>query len=96
MANERRLTAAINRPSALMFASAGANSYAPRYLSVDLDQPNGRIWRILLKKSRIEGLRKSRECRMLAISAAARLCSIDASVGGGVCVSRCGPSNRRA
>jgi hypothetical protein len=36
--------------------------------------------------------KKSRECRMMAISAAARLHSIDASVGGGFCASRCGPS----
>jgi hypothetical protein len=39
--------------------------------------PVVRFVQILLKKSKIEGLRKSRECRMLAISAAARLCSID-------------------
>jgi len=33
---------------------------------------------------------------MLMISAAARLCRIDASVGRRFCVNRCGPSHRSA
>jgi len=57
---------------------------------------NVRFAPIVLKKSKIEGLRKSRECRMLMISAAARLCRIDASVDGRFCVNRCGPSHRSA
>ena len=35
------------------------------------------FWQIVLKNSKIAGLRKSRKCSSLAISAAARLCRID-------------------
>jgi hypothetical protein len=47
---------------------------------------NDRFWRILLKKSKIAKPTKSRESRMLATSAAARLCRTDTSVGGRFCV----------
>jgi hypothetical protein len=63
----------------------------PLLWSVDV-----RIAPILLKKSKIAKLRNSRECRMLVISAAARLCRIDTSVGGRFCADRCGPSHRSA
>jgi hypothetical protein len=46
---------------------------------------NGRSWRIVLKNSKIARLRKSRKCRMLAISVAARLCKIDTGVSGRFC-----------
>jgi hypothetical protein len=36
-----------------------------------------RFWQIVLKNSKIAGLRKSRKCSASAISAAARLCKID-------------------
>jgi hypothetical protein len=36
-----------------------------------------RIWRIVLKNPKIAGLRKSRKCSALTISAAARLCRIE-------------------
>jgi len=36
-----------------------------------------RFWRIVLKNSKFAGLRKSRKCSALPISAAARLCRID-------------------
>src|SRR5882757_3696186 len=58
---------------------------------------NVRFCPILLKKSKIAELRKSRECRVLVISAAARLCRTDASVGGRFCVNRCSrPENFRS
>jgi hypothetical protein len=57
---------------------------------------NGRFWWILLKKSKIERLRKSREGRLLGLSAAARLFKTNTRVRGCVCVNRCGPSRRRA
>jgi hypothetical protein len=50
--------------------------------------------RILLKKSKIERLRKSRECSALAISAAARRCRIDTRVSDRSCGNSCGPSPR--
>src|SRR3984893_8960878 len=53
-------------------------------------------WQILLKKSKIERLRKSREGRLLGLSAAARLFKTNTRVRGLVCVNRCGPSRRRA
>ena len=40
---------------------------------------------IVLKHSRIAGLRKSRECGALAISAAARLCKLDTSTSDRLC-----------
>jgi hypothetical protein len=36
-----------------------------------------RFWRMVLKNSKFAGLRKSRKCSALPISAAARLCRID-------------------
>jgi hypothetical protein len=53
-------------------------------------------WRILLKKSKIERLRKSREGRLLDLSAAARLFKTNRTVRGCVGLNRCGPSHRRA
>jgi hypothetical protein len=53
-------------------------------------------WQILLKKSKIERLRKSREGRLLGLSAAARLFKTNRTVRGCVCLNRCGPSRRRA
>jgi hypothetical protein len=50
----------------------------------------------MLKKSKIAGLRKSRERRILVISAAARLCRTSTGVGSRFCVNRCGPSHRSA
>jgi len=44
-----------------------------------------RYWQIVLKNSEIAVLRKSRTCRLLAISAAARLCRIDTSASGRFC-----------
>src|SRR5882757_5637671 len=38
------------------------------------------LHRIVLKNSKIAGLRKSRKCRILTISATARLCRIDTNV----------------
>src|ERR1700676_759372 len=53
-------------------------------------------WGILLKKSKIERLRKSRESRLLVVSAAARLCRTDTRVYDHFCGNRCGPSHCRA
>jgi hypothetical protein len=53
-------------------------------------------WRILLKKSKIERLRKSREGRLLGLSAAARLFKTNRTFRGRVCLNQCGPSRRRA
>jgi hypothetical protein len=55
---------------------------------------NGRSAPILLKKSKIEGLRKSRKCRMFTISDAASLSRIDANVGDRFCANICGHSHR--
>jgi hypothetical protein len=54
--------------------AAERQPFADRMLS------NRRFAPIVLKNPKIAGLRKSRKCRMLAISAAARLCRIDTSV----------------
>jgi hypothetical protein len=53
-----------------------------------------RFWRILLKKSKIERLRKFRESRCLDISAAAMLARADTQVRGRFCGHRFGPSYR--
>jgi hypothetical protein len=50
---------------------------------------------IVLQKSKIERLRKSRESRCLDISIAAMLARADAKVRGRFCAKRCGPSRRR-
>jgi hypothetical protein len=42
-------------------------------------------WQIVLKNSKFAGLRKSRECNALAISAAARLYRIDTSANSRFC-----------
>jgi hypothetical protein len=55
-----------------------------------------RVWQILLKKSKIERLRKSREGRLLGLSAAARLFKTNTRVRHCVCVNRSGPSRRSA
>ena len=52
---------------------------------------NDCFWRILLKKSKIVGLQKSRKCRMLANSATARPCRMDKSASSRFCGDRCGP-----
>jgi hypothetical protein len=49
---------------------------------------------ILLKKSKIERLPKSRESRCLDVSTAAMLARPDTNVRGRFCVKRCGPSRR--
>jgi hypothetical protein len=51
---------------------------------------------ILLKKSKIERLQKSRESRFLIISAAASRRRADTKVCDRFCVNRCGPSRCRA
>src|SRR6478609_4605191 len=51
--------------------------------------------RILLKKSKFERPRKSRESRFLDIPPAAKPCREDTNVRGRFCVKRCGPSYRR-
>src|ERR1700688_51103 len=51
---------------------------------------------ILLKKSKIERLRKSREGRFLIASAAANLCRTRTKVCHRLCANRCGPSRCRA
>src|SRR5580692_6509389 len=53
------------------------------------------IERIVLQKSKIERLRKSREGRFLDVSTAAKVCRADTKVRGRFCVRRCGPSRRR-
>jgi transcriptional regulator with XRE-family HTH domain len=58
-----------------------ASSSAMRFISA----VTGRLWRIALKNSKIAGLRKSRKCSALAISAAARLCRIDMSASDRFC-----------
>jgi hypothetical protein len=54
------------------------------------------LTQMLLKKSKIERLRKSRESRLLVVSAAARLCRTDTRVYDHFCGNRCGPSHCRA
>jgi hypothetical protein len=56
--------------------------------------PNVRFWQILLEKSKIEQLGKSREGRLLGPSTDARLCKTNTKVRGRFCVNRCGPSRR--
>ena len=53
-----------------------------------------RFWRIVLKNSKIAGLRKSRKCNALAISAAARRCRIETRASHRFCGNSCGPSTR--
>ncbi len=53
------------------------------------------MWQILLKKSKIERHRKSRESWFLAVPTAPTLLSADTKVGGRFWVKRCGPSRRR-
>jgi len=55
-----------------------------------------RCWPILLKKSKIERLQKSREGRLFGLSAAARLFKTITGIRGCVCANRFGPSRRRA
>jgi hypothetical protein len=55
---------------------------------------NGRFAPIALKNSKIAGLRKSRKCSALAISAAARRCRIDTRASDRFCGNSCGPSTR--
>jgi hypothetical protein len=50
-----------------------------------LDYMNDRFAPIVLKNSKIAGLRKSRKCSALAILAAARLCKIDTSASDRFC-----------
>jgi hypothetical protein len=66
-------------------------------VSPDLKRPFliDRFWRILLKKSKIERLRKSREDHFLVVSAAARLCRAGTKLCVRICVNRCGPSRCR-
>jgi hypothetical protein len=49
---------------------------------------------IVLKNSEFAGLRKSRKCSALAISAAAGRCKIDTRAGDRFCGNSCGPSPR--
>src|ERR1700722_14200888 len=51
---------------------------------------------ILLKKSKIERLQKSRAGRLFGLSAAARLFKTITGIRGCVCANRFGPSRRRA
>jgi hypothetical protein len=53
-------------------------------------------WQIVLQKSKIERLRKSREGRFLECSAAAMLFSVDTKVRGRFSEKRCGPPRRCA
>jgi hypothetical protein len=58
--------------------------------------PHVRFAPILLKKSKIERLQKSRERQFLFVSAAASLFSMSAAVSDRFCRNLCGPSRRRA
>jgi hypothetical protein len=53
--------------------------------SIDSFVASDRFARIVLKNSKIEGLRKSRKFSALAILAAVRLCRIDTSASGRFC-----------
>src|SRR5258705_4485489 len=53
-------------------------------------------WRILLKKSKIQRLRKSREGWFFVVPAAASVCKTGTRTYGRFCANRCGPSHRRA
>src|SRR5258705_4034601 len=55
---------------------------------------DGRFAPILLKNLKIGGLRKSRKCSALAISAAARRCRIDTRASDHFWGNSCGPSPR--
>jgi hypothetical protein len=59
-----------------------------------LETPNGGYWRILLKKSKIERLQKSRQNRCLDVFTAAVLARGDTKVRGHFCETHCGPSRR--
>src|SRR3981081_2386928 len=61
-----------------------------------LIRPEVRSGSILLKKSKIERLRKSREGRSFVVSVAASLCRTGTRTYDRFCVNRCGPSHRRA
>src|SRR2546430_13937978 len=63
-------------------------------LALDGDEAHVRVGSIVLKNSKIAGLRKSRECSALAISTAARLRRIDTSASDRFCGNRYGPSPR--
>jgi hypothetical protein len=90
-ADQRTIVKATRTPTRSNGRIGGANTPEPRS-----QYANGRLAPILLKKSEIERLRKSRECRMLAISVAERRCRTVTSAGGRFCVNRCGPSYRGA
>jgi uncharacterized protein YhaN len=64
----------------LVAVGAGGSSKVASQLGSQPSDTNHRFAPIVLKNSKIAGLRKSRKCRALAISAAARLCRIDTSV----------------
>jgi hypothetical protein len=64
------------------------------YYKLFTDEPAHacRFGPIVLKNSKIAGLRKSRKCSALAISAAARRCRIDTRASDCFCGNSCGPS----
>jgi hypothetical protein len=64
---------------------------------IGVRDPTFRFWQIVLKNSKIAGLRKSRKCSALATSAAARRCRIDTRASDRFCGNSCGPlTSRRA
>ena len=73
-----------------------ANSFGCDYCATTRRKRDVACWPILLKKSKIQRLRKSREGRFFVVSGAASLCRTGTRTYGCFCVNRCGPSHRRA
>src|SRR5258708_5733633 len=73
-----------------------ANSFGCDYCATTRRKRDVACWPILLKKSKIQRLRKSREGWFFVVSAAASVCRTGTRTYGRFCVNRCGPSHRRA
>src|SRR6266404_4286974 len=66
------------------------------FRAFDLRLQSHRFWRILLKKAKVERLRKSRQGQFLIVSAAASRCRAGTKVCDRFCANRCSPSRCRA
>ena len=66
------------------------------FRAFDLRLQSHRFWRILLKKAKVERLRKSRQGQFLIVSAAASRCRAGTKACDRFCANRCSPSRCRA
>ena len=86
---ERSLRLVLRSKAVSVGGAAAAVSFAAS------DTARVRSWQILLQKSKIEELQKSRESRLFDVFVAAGSCGIDTAAGGRSGAKRCGPSRRR-